>query len=436
MRLRILLINPWIYDFAAFNLWARPVGLFKVAEYLSSFDAELAFIDCTASFTAGRFGAGKYRAEAVEKPALLEAVPRAFKRYGISTDEFVRQVKAFMPFDAVLVTSIMSYWYPGVQKAVAIIRELAGDVPVILGGIYATLYHEHAVDATCADFVFKGPLSENLNIAFYTFGFRLMRKRAAIPYYKLGFCTDYPFAALRTSAGCPFSCSYCASQLLADTEYSRPSASEVTAEIAELYRRGIRDYAFYDDAFLYDAGNHAKPLLRSIVHSGLPVRFHTPNGLHARFVDDEIARLMGRANFRTVRLSLETADRQRQRITGDKVTNSDLVRAVELFKRNGFKKNELGVYLMYGLPGQEFSEVVESVAFLRSLDVRIYLAEFSPVRGTLSWNELVRNGIIGDTLDPLLTNNSVFPLLYSGYDSRSVQSLKLAVKEYNQEGCR
>ena len=432
MKLKIVLVNPWIYDFAAFNLWARPLGLFRVAEYLSSFYTELFFIDCTGSCAPGRFGTGKYSAEKVNKPSVLEAVPRIFKRYGIGIDDFVRQVKAAMPFDAVLMTSVMSYWYPGAQKAIDIIRELAGDVPVILGGIYATLYHEHAVNASGADFIFRGPLTEGLNFALSTFGFRLKKKGENIPYYRLDFYTDYPFAPLQTSTGCPFRCAYCASELLSGAKYCRRSTDDILREITALHDRGARDYAFYDDALLYDAGNHAKPLLKGIAGSGLPARFHTPNGLHARFVDEDVARLMRQAGFKTVRFGLETVDLERQHDTGSKVTNSDLERAVILFKQCGFTKNELGVYLMYGLPGQDFSEVLEGVSFLRSLDVKIYLAEFSPVRGTRSWNELIQNGIINDTLDPLLTNNTVFPFLYSGYDAGAVQSLKLAVKVYNQ----
>ncbi len=432
MRLRILLINPWIYDFAAFNLWARPLGLLRVAEYLSSFDAELLFIDCTDSCTAGRFGPGKYRAEEVKKPALLEAVPRKFKRYGIGTDEFARRVKAAMPFDAVMITSLMSYWYPGVQKAVAMIRELAGEVPVILGGIYATLYHEHAVNTSGADFIFRGPRAENLNFALATFGFKLKKKDKAVPHYSLNFYSDYPFAPLQTSSGCPFRCAYCASELLSGAKFRRRPPDEVLTEISGLYNQGIRDCAFYDDALLYDADNHIKPILEGIASSGLSVRFHAPNGLHARFVDEEVAFLMRRAGFRTIRLGLETTNRERQENTGAKVTNSDLIKAVALLKKYGFTKNELGVYLMYGLPGQQWSEVKEGVGFLQSLAVRIYLAEFSPVRGTRAWNELVQNSIIDDALDPLLTNNTVFSFLYSGYDAGEVQALKLGVKAYNK----
>ncbi len=432
MKLKILLVNPWIYDFAAFNLWARPLGLFRVAEYLSSFDTELSFIDCTGSCTEGRFGSGKYRAETVIKPSVLETVPRVFKRYGIGVDEFIQQVKAAMPFDAVLMTSVMSYWYPGVQKATELIRELAGDVPVILGGIYATLYHEHAVNASGADFIFRGPLTGGLNFALSTFGFKLKKKGDKIPYYRLNFYTDSAFAPIQTSAGCPFRCAYCASELLSGGEYCRRSPGEVLTEILELHDKGARDYAFYDDALLYDAGNHAKAILKGIAGSGFHAGFHTPNGLHARFVDEDVAWLMRRAGFKTIRLGFETVDLKRQHDPGAKVTNSDLERAVALFKQCGFTKKELGVYLMYGLPGQDLYEVIKGVSFLKTLEVGIYLAEFSPVRGTRSWNELLQSGMIDDRLDPLLTNNTVFPFLYSGYDAGAVKSLKLAVKAYNQ----
>lgn len=123
MKLKILLVNPWIYDFAAFNLWARPLGLLKVAEYLSAFDTELSLIDCTDSFEANRYGTGKYRTEATEKPALLKDIPRLYKRYGMSIDAFIDRLKSSMPFDMILMTSGMGYWYPGVQTAVEVVRE-------------------------------------------------------------------------------------------------------------------------------------------------------------------------------------------------------------------------------------------------------------------------------------------------------------------------
>lgn len=432
MKLKVLLVNPWIYDFAAYNLWSAPLGLFKVAEYLSSFDTGLHLIDCTASFEIRKYGSGRYRYEKAVKPSLLRDVPRQYKRYGIGTDDFIRRLKDISPVDIVLMTCMMSYWYPGAMEAVNIIRGVFGDVPVVLGGIYATLYHEHASAHSGADFIYKGPLRESLNFALKTFGFRLKRKGPALPYYRLGLCESYPFAPVLSATGCPFKCCYCASNLLHE-RYRRSTVDDVLNDLSELCRLGVNDFAFYDDALLFDNEKHIKPLLRKAVRNGVNARFHTPNGLHARFVDEELAFLMREANFRTIRLGFETTDEHRQEKTGNKVSNDELSRAVKYLNRAGFTKEELGVYLMYGLPGQPIREVREGISFLKSLDVRIHLTEFSPIRGTLAWEELLQKGSIEDGLDPLLTNNTVFSYLYAGYDSEDVGRMKIDVKEYNNK---
>jgi len=46
----VLLINPWITDFAAYNLWARPLGLLYIATLLRQAGFRLTFIDCLASY--------------------------------------------------------------------------------------------------------------------------------------------------------------------------------------------------------------------------------------------------------------------------------------------------------------------------------------------------------------------------------------------------
>ncbi len=430
MKLRILLVNPWIYDFAAYNLWAQPLGLFKVAEFLSAFDVELSFIDCTDSFGSRHYSTGSYRSEIVPKPSVLVEVPRYYKRYGISIDDFAARLKSKGHCDMVLMTSTMSYWYPGVQKAIEIIREEQGLLPIILGGIYATLYHEHASALSGADFVFKGPLHNGLLFALSTFGFKLKKKREQIPYYRLGLHDRFEYAPLMTSAGCPFRCSYCASSLLAD-KYERYPNAVVVRDIVELSNMGVRDFAFYDDALLIDPDLNIKPLLRHIIALGRPIRLHTPNGMHAKYIDAELAPLMKKAGFRTIRLGLETVNADLQRVSGAKVCNDDLEKAITLLREAEFTKREIGVYIMYGLPGQRLSDVKESITFLKRLGVRINLNEFTPIKGTQSWNELITHRIITDDLDPLLSNNTIFPQLYSGYDRDVIDAMKLDVKDYN-----
>jgi molybdenum cofactor biosynthesis enzyme MoaA len=140
---------------------------------------------------------------------------------------------------------------------------------------------------------------------------------------------------------------------------------------------------------------------------------------------------MKETNFKTIRLSLETIDDARLKGTGGKVSTEDIRRAVFLLKEQGFTKNEIGVYLMYGLPGQNLDEVMEGIEFLKSLKININLTEYSPVKGTRSWDELASRGVIDERLDPLLINNTVFSFLYSGYNNVQLSDIKSDVKKYN-----
>ena len=83
--------------------------------------------------------------------------------------------------------------------------------------------------------------------------------------------------------------------------------------------------------------------------------------MHAQVIDAELAHKMYAAGFKTIRISLETSDVVRQKLTGPKVTNNGFTRAVERLKAAGFTAEDIGVYLLMGLPGQPLKEVVESI---------------------------------------------------------------------------
>jgi radical SAM superfamily enzyme YgiQ (UPF0313 family) len=434
---KCVLVNPWVYDFSALNLWSRPLGLLRTAEYLSQFDVDLYFIDCMDELkTERKFGTGKYSRQIIEKPEVLRGVPRNYARYGISLDRFEKEFRACLPCDLVLVSSIMTYWYPGVQKVIEIVKRIAPEVPVVLGGIYATLFHEHAVMKSGADYVFDGQVSndpsERLKAVVERFGWRLNREGPVRPYYELGLYRSYAFAPLLTAHGCPYRCSYCASSILSG-EFVQRDPAVIVREISALHDAGVRDFAFYDDALLVNADAHLTAIIKSILSSEMKVRFHCPNGIHARYINDEIAWLMKESGFTTLRLSLETVNVERQMNTGGKVTCEVLQKAVGALKKCGFRKDNIGIYVMYGLPGQSFSEVRDSVNFVKGLGVRVNLTEFSPIPQTECWNELKNTGKISDDFDPLLTNNSVFSLLFSDYGPANIEALKRDVRRYNSQ---
>jgi radical SAM superfamily enzyme YgiQ (UPF0313 family) len=430
---QVLLVNPWIYDFAAFNLWIEPLGLLTIAAVLRDNGYSVTVLDCLAPHPGmprpRPDGSGKFLKAFVDKPEPVAFVPRHYGRYGLPLDRFDAVLNAAPRPDAVLVASGMTYWYPGVVEAIQRIRARLGAVPVALGGIYATLCLEHARLHSGADEVIAGPgVTPALHFADRMTGHNSALDRYLDPCAWPSPAHDLvprPFAGLLTAWGCPYRCTYCASHRLQPAFVQREPAA-IVEEIDLCLRRGIRDFAFYDDALLLDSGRHLVPILEEAIERGWPVSFHTPNGLHAREVTAPLAALMRRAGLVTVRLSLETIDAVRQQSTGGKVTTDLFERAVVHLKAAGFRSKELGAYILAGLPDQPLSEVEETVRFVHRLGVQAKLALFSPVPGTPEGDRSM-----SADADPLWHNDTVYPHLLGGNHVRELQRIKQLAKDGN-----
>ncbi|MDO9111198.1 MAG: radical SAM protein, partial [Desulfatirhabdiaceae bacterium] len=420
----ILLVNPWIHDFAAYDFWANPLGLLSLGAMLRQYGARISFVDCLDRFHPrlpdadhfARFGRGPYHKTCISKPAGMEDIPRNYCRYGILPEWFQSDLKSLPRPDLVLVTSMMTYWYPGVQEAISIVKSVYPDVPVILGGIYATLCQEHAIRFSGADLVIAGPGETQLFAA----ADKLIGWSAApeddpddldaFPFPAADLQRRIPFAALLTSTGCPFSCAYCASGYLNSRRRLR-SPDRIVEEIRfwnSCY--GVRDMVFYDDALLVDSECHAIPLFEKIIACGLgkKVRFHTPNAVHIREITNTTAQLMADAGFQTLRLGLETAAGDRKDID-HKVTRKEFFTAVSCLKSAGFLGDQIGAYLLTGLPGQSWDSVEASVKTVREAGITPVPAHFTPIPHTALWPAAVASSRYDLESDPLFTNNAIFP---------------------------
>lgn len=122
-----------------------------------------------------------------------------------------------------------------------------------------------------------------------------------------------------------------------DSAFTQRRPEAVVAEIlSQTERFSVQDVAFYDDALLMQPERRIKPILREIIASQRPLRFHTPNGLHARYIDEELADLMYRSGFKTIRLSLESVAKERLRDIHNKITPGEMTRAVQYLVKAGY----------------------------------------------------------------------------------------------------
>jgi radical SAM superfamily enzyme YgiQ (UPF0313 family) len=216
-----------------------------------------------------------------------------------------------------------------------------------------------------------------------------------------------PAAMVMTSRGCPMHCTVCASRLLAGG-FERRDPALAAASILRLAGQGVRDVAFSDDALLLGADRYAAPLFYELAAAGAPVRLHTPNGLHVREITPELAGLMKRGGVKTVRLSLETAfDERAREFFSAKVDRGLFAQAVDALRDAGFAADDLGAYVLVGVPGETPEEAYETVEFSLSCGVKVRPALFSPVPGTEEFDRAVRMGMLDADADPLLHNNTL-----------------------------
>lgn len=448
---KLLLVNPYIYDFAAYDLWLKPLGLLYIAAVLEENGCDIVFLDAMdrwhpdvlklqhrTSPRTKKYGDGYFYKETVEKPDAFQHIPRNYSRYGLPPDamrENLERIRRDHRIDMILVTSGMTYWYRGAHEAIAMAREFFPEKKIALGGIYATLFHDFARRNSGADMVFKGEAERQvLDFVAAETGLSVKKNYRGYDDYPFPAYHLYPkldYAALMTSRGCPYSCSFCATHEFTDV-FKRRSPEQVVEEI-ELYNRqkGITDLSFYDDALFVNSDKHIKPILRQIIQKGLKTRFHTPNGLFAKLLDRELAELLVESGFKTIRLSYETKDSERQ-ARMKKVNDTDLENALKHLEAAGFPRREVVVYLIMGLPHQKPAEVRDSIDYVHQLGAKVSLSSFSPIPNTQEWEIAVRDhGFPQD--QPLMTNKSIYPLKNELFSYDDFEGLKTRAIHGNRQ---
>ncbi|MHC4117053.1 MAG: B12-binding domain-containing radical SAM protein [Planctomycetota bacterium] len=413
MKPRILLVNPPIYDFAAYDFWLKPYGMLTVAGYLRGrgdfrlfdyLDRQVLFSADQQKLASDRWGRGRFYCENVPSPRILEDIPRHFRRFGLPRSMFQDFLASKGPFDFVLIQTTMTYWYTGIEEVIEDIRKVSPGTKIVLGGNYVTLCSDHA-QTLGADFLVLGtnlqPLWDYL---------RLEPDFAQPPLWQA-----YPelnVGVLKLTDGCPFKCTYCSVPKV----YSGFEPRELAHSLMELelmQQLGAGNVAFYDDALLFEAEETLIPFLTEVVKRKIRVNFHDPNALNARFITAELAKLMVRAGFKTFYLGFESASVRWQKRTGSKVSSEELASAVQHLVAAGAEPASITAYQILGHPHIGIQELETSMRFVHSLGIRGMLADFSPIPGTPD-GDYCRKWVNMD--EPLMHNKTAFPIILMGFD--------------------
>ena len=439
-RPEALLIYPPIYDFALYDLYLKPYGLLRLGAMLEAGGWNtrvvnaLDYRDPSTIRAMGRTkrkpdGTGKIHRSIASLPGFLADARRRFARYGILPEVFSERIAASRP-DAVFISTGMTYWYRGAAEAADTVRRIWPGVPVITGGVYASLMPEHCTISCRPDFNSEGAAGRDLARWLENRGFPAPNiDQSILPLDHE--CWDEA-AVLRLNEGCPLRCDYCASAKISCFREGRADAVfDRFRMIAE--GRRTRNFAFYDDALLFRSEKVFKPFLRMVIDyaetTGTEFSFFTPNAMHIRYLDEESAILMKRAGFKEIRLGFESESESFHAEHDSKYTEDSFFRVIRSLGEAGFDPKQIVVYILAGLPRQHADEVEQTIRYASDRGLTLSVSEFSPVPGSGLWQHCVDSCRYPIEKEPLYHNNSFFPMQWEGFSREDMSRLKRLSKQ-------
>jgi radical SAM superfamily enzyme YgiQ (UPF0313 family) len=438
MPLHTLVVNPWAVDFKLYDEWMHPAGLYYLIAFLRHNGSDVSYYNCLSRTSCSEIksnGTGNFPFRSFQKPELYKSIRRYYKLYGQLEETFEKYLLSIPEPNIIFVGSSMTYWVLGLLETVRIVKRVYPHIPIVIGGTSAILTPSFLTTSLPDIHLFKGSLFDQQaitgsGIPCFSSMKSIGRDASLIPAYEL-LNQAYHGPAL-SSTGCPLRCSYCASRFLHNRYEPRPTPV-VVEELGFLQARfAVKNFAWYDDALLYKPRRHFIPLMRAISQAGITASFHAPNGLHVRWLTQEVLEIMHTGGFMTLRFGYESGSRAFSRDTSGKVRKEELEKKTGLALKTGFCGKDIGVYVMAGLAGQSPRDVADEIKFVASLSVKPKPVFFSPVPKTPLFEKYSRQ--FPQLLEtPLFHNDTFFITQLPGWDASAVQEIIDLAKWYNEK---
>lgn len=433
-----VVINPWVTDFKLYDEWMHPIGLYFLISLLKFNGWDVHYINCLErgeNSKPKRYSTGDFPSKVIPRPQLYKNIYRKYKQYGISEELFINKLQNVLKPDVIFVGSSMTYWIEGLVSTVNKAKEIFPAVPIIIGGTSVTLIPEIIKRKLPDVEIFSGPLSESF-VEFINQkkipGKLSLNKWEPTLVDAFQMMAHHHHGPVFTSFGCPFHCSYCASPYLNNTFQTRPQNTIINEMNYLINKSGVTDFAFYDDALLYQPEKNFMPLAEKISRLNNNIRMHTPNGLHIRWIDKRILDAMKKCGFVTLRFGYESGDIKYQKETSAKISREQLAQKINLIKSAGFKSKDIGIYTMGGLPNQKVEDLIEELSFVSSLEVKVKPVFLSPVPHTPLFEYYTEN-FPQLRHNPLFHNDLFFITQLPGWDYSVLEEIKSKAREFNKD---
>ncbi|MBD3321018.1 MAG: radical SAM protein, partial [Chitinivibrionales bacterium] len=385
-------------------------------------------LDRTPSTKTKRYNTGDFDKEKLDKPLLYNKIRRTYKRYGISVAQFDGYIDSIPGPDLIFVGSGMTYWIEGLNQTIRRVRARFPNTPVCIGGTAASLIPGYiSAMNTNNTFIFPRRLTDNTGRLGLPCGLHLERS-GWIPGLLDAFALIRPerHGAVLTSLGCPCSCSYCASHMLQGGFHFRQPEDIIKESLFLIDTLDSKNIAFYDDALLFESSRHFVPLMESLRRKD--VFFHTPNGLHLKWITAKTAACMKQSNFKTLRFGYESGRQKFRKDTSRKASLELIEQKTAVLYNAGFSGNDIGIYVMAGLPGQRPADVYQEIRAVARFGTKVKPVFLSPVPGTPLFYHYEKQ-FPAIKSDPLWHNDVFFITQLDGWSENAVEEIKTMSRE-------
>jgi len=174
---------------------------------------------------------------------------------------------------------------------------------------------------------------------------------------------NFPIGIIMTSRGCPYMCSFCASQKFYERKIRFRSIDNVIKEIKYLIKNfGIKEIQFEDDNLTLKRP-HIEKLCHTLLKNKIKISWACPNGFRADKVDEELLKLMKNAGCYFVTFGIESANPQILKNIHKLETIETIRNAIELTNKVGIQCQG---YFIFGLPGETKETIRESIDFAKN----------------------------------------------------------------------
>ncbi|MFA5014851.1 MAG: radical SAM protein [Actinomycetota bacterium] len=410
---KIMLINPPWYILQGSSLSEIPIGLSYLASFLKEKGRQVEVFNAD-------FGSPKY----VGYKSLYESYSAYLACLNNLEDNIwqgiIKEVEEYKP-DIVGLT-LKTGAYKSACNIACLIKRYFPRVIIVAGGPHATILPQETAQEGCFDYVVKG----EGEITFLELIERIEKDESleevkGLTYFKNGKIIDNParhfieeldnlpflerdshlhrkqyspdtISLIITGRGCPYACTFCASEKIWKRKVRFRSPFNIVDEINIVYKKyGSRHFKFRDDTFTLNK-QRALEICELLIRQKLPITWQCET--RADCLDEELVRKMKEAGCIGVSIGVESGSERILKYIEKGETKEKIAEGIKLLRKFGIN---VSTFMMIGFPTETEEEMEETMKFVKKLSPNhIILSILTPYPGTKIYDDSLRLGLLKD----------------------------------------